>query len=50
LFEKYIPELANALSSLTGDKKEILNEKLQELLKKELPTLEAGNGENGKKE
>ena len=48
LFEKYIPELANALSSLTGDKKEILNEKLQKLLKKVLPTLEAGNGENGK--
>ena len=49
LFEKYIPELANALSSLTGAKKEILNKKLQGLLKKELPTLEPGNGENGKK-
>ncbi len=49
LFEKYIPELANALSNLTQDKKEILQEKLQKLLKKELPSLEA-NGENGKKE
>ena len=44
LFEKYIPELANALSSLTGNKKEPIQEKLQKLLKKELPTLEAENG------
>lgn len=44
LFEKYIPELANALSDLTGYKKEILQEKLQNLLKKELPNLEAENG------
>ncbi len=50
LFEKYIPELANALSNLTDNKKEILQEKLQKMLKKELPSLEAGNGENGKKE
>ena len=49
LFEKYIPELANSLANLTGDKKEILQEKLQKLLKKELPNLEQGN-ENGKKE
>ncbi len=44
LFEKYIPELANALSNLTSDKKEVLQEKLKKLLKKELPTLEAENG------
>ena len=45
LFEKYIPELANALSSLTNDNKEILQEKLQKLLQKELPTLETENGQ-----
>ena len=50
LFEKYIPELASSLSSLTGNKKELLQEKLQRLLKKELPTLEAENNQNGKKE
>ena len=50
LFEKYIPELATSLSNLTGSKKLELEEKLQKLLKKELPSLEAGNGENGKKE
>ena len=49
LFEKYIPELANSLSSLTEGKKEVLQEKLQKILKKELPSLEANN-ENGKKE
>jgi len=43
LFEKYIPELANALSNLTGDKKENLQEKLQKILKKELPSLEYEN-------
>ena len=43
LFEKYIPELANSLSNLTNYKKEILQERLQKLLKKELPTLEAEN-------
>ena len=48
LFEKYIPELAVSLSNLTGDKKEILQDRLQKLLKKELPSLEAANGENGK--
>ena len=48
LFEKYSPELANALSNLTNDKKELLQEKLQKVLMKELPALEAGNGENGK--
>ena len=44
LFEKYIPELANSLSNLTNYKKEILQERLQKLLKKELPNLEAENG------
>ena len=44
LFEKYIPELALSLSNLTNIKKEILQEKLQKLLKKELPALEAENG------
>ncbi len=43
LFEKYIPELSNALSNLTNYKKELLQEKLQKLLKKELPTLESEN-------
>jgi len=51
LFEKYIPELSNALSNLTNNKKEILQEKLHNVLKKELPLLESENGlENGKKE
>ena len=50
LFEKYIPELANALAKLTDTKKDVLNEKLEKILKKELPNLEAINGENGKKE
>ena len=44
LFEKYIPELANSLSSLTGEKKELIQIKLQKILKKELPTLELENG------
>ena len=44
LFEKYIPELASSLAILTDNKKEILQEKLQKLLKKELPSLEANNG------
>jgi len=44
LFEKYIPELANSLANLTDDKKEIIQDKLKKLLKKELPTLEAENG------
>ncbi len=45
LFEKYIPELANALGNLTDNKKDEIQEKLQELLKKELPALEAENGQ-----
>jgi len=52
LFEKYIPELSNALSNLTNNKKENLINELQKILKKELPSLEAENGikENDKKE
>ena len=44
LFEKYIPELANSLSNLTGEKKDYIQNKLQKVLKKELPTLELENG------
>ncbi len=44
LLEKYIPELASALSDLTDLKKEILQEKLQKVLKKELTNLEMENG------
>ncbi len=44
LFEKYIPELADALSRLTNNKKDPIQERLQKILKKELPTLEAENG------
>ncbi len=43
LFEKYIPELANALSNLTNNKKDLIEDKLQKILKKELPSLEAEN-------
>ena len=43
LFEKYIPELASSLSSLTGDKKEKIQEDLLKILKKGIPELE----ENG---
>ncbi len=43
LFEKYVPELASALSNLTNNKKETIQDKLQKILKKELPSLEAGN-------
>ena len=44
LFEKYVPELANALSNLTNNKKELIQDRLQKILKKELPSLEAENG------
>ena len=44
LFEKYIPELASALSNLTNNKRDPIQERLQKILKKELPTLEAENG------
>ncbi|MBS3151023.1 DNA topoisomerase VI subunit B [Candidatus Woesearchaeota archaeon] len=43
LFEKYIPELVAALSSLTNNKKDSIQERLQRILKKELPSLEAEN-------
>ncbi len=39
LFEKYIPELAGALSSLTGEKKETIIEHLQVVLKKGMKDL-----------
>ncbi len=39
LFEKYIPELANSLSVLTGEKKTELEEHLQKALKKGLKDL-----------
>ncbi len=51
LFEKYIPEVADALADLTGEKKTELIVKLQKILKKGLPALMAeANGEqtNGK--
>ncbi|MBI2151773.1 DNA topoisomerase VI subunit B [Candidatus Woesearchaeota archaeon] len=35
LFERYIPEVADALARLTGDNKEHLIKKLQEMIKKE---------------
>ncbi len=35
LFERYIPEVADALARLTGESKEILIKKLQEMIKKE---------------
>ena len=39
LFEKYIPELSSSLSSLSGEKKEIILENLTKKLKKELPLI-----------
>jgi DNA topoisomerase-6 subunit B len=46
LFEKYIPEVADALADLTGEKKPELIAKLQKILKKGLPALMAeANGE-----
>ena len=50
LFEKYIPELAGALSNLTNNKKELIQERLQKILRKELPSLEAENRANIEKE
>ena len=44
LFEKYIPELASSLHNLTGEKEGLLKEKLQKVLKKQLPLLENENG------
>ena len=42
LFEKYIPELASALSDLSGEKKTQIEEGLQKVLKKGLKDLLAG--------
>ena len=39
LFEKYIPELASALSGLSGEKKTLIEEALQKVLKKGLKEL-----------
>ncbi len=48
LFEKYIPEVADALSDLTGKKKEQIVTQLQKILKKGLPELMAqANGDTG---
>ncbi len=47
LFEKYIPELANSLSNLTGEKKTKIEENLQKILKKGLNQL-LENGETKK--
>ena len=47
LFEKYIPEVANSLSELTGKKKDLIIISLNKMLKKGLPELIAqANGEN----
>ena len=45
LFEKYIPELANALNILTGENKTKLIDELNKKLKKELPLILAGNSQ-----
>ena len=39
LFEKYIPELADALSNLSGEKKIVIEESLQKVLKKRMKDL-----------
>ena len=39
LFEKYIPEVSSSLSTLSGEKKYIIQEYLEKKLKKELPIL-----------
>jgi|TARA_Y100000310_G_scaffold12560_1_gene12944 DNA topoisomerase VI B subunit len=48
LFEKYIPEIASSLSTLSGEKKENLIKNLSKMLKKNLPNL--NNNQNGKEE
>ena len=50
LFEKYIPELAGALATLTGEKKSELEEELQKILKKGLKDLLAEAKEAEKEE
>jgi len=44
LFEKYIPELASSLSSLSNEKKSEIEENLQKILKKGLKDLLVENG------
>ncbi|HIH31694.1 TPA: DNA topoisomerase VI subunit B [Candidatus Woesearchaeota archaeon] len=51
LFEKYMPEVADSLSRLTGDNKELLLKKLQDMIKKdeiqrEIHDLESLKGED----
>ncbi len=50
LFEKYIPEVADALADLTGKKKEIIVTELQKILKKGMSDIlaQANGEENGK--
>lgn len=42
LFEKYIPEVASALSTLSGSNKDELIKKLEKILKKETPNMNNG--------
>lgn len=50
LFEKYIPELAGSLAILSGDKKNIIEENLRKILRKNMNNLLEENGldEDGK--
>ncbi len=48
LFEKYIPELASSLSSLTGDKKDIIEVNLNKIFKKNLKEI-LPNDQNSEK-
>ncbi len=50
LFEKYIPELAGALATLTGENKKELQEELEKILKKGLKDLLAESKEAEKEE
>jgi len=47
LFEKYIPEVAGSIAKLSNEKKTVIEEKLNKILKRERSSLE-NNGENGK--
>ena len=51
LFEKYVPEVADALSDLTGKKKDIIAADLHKILKKGLPELmaQANGGQKNEK-
>ncbi len=44
LFEKYIPELASSLSTLSGEKKTMIEEDLRKILKKNMASLLNENG------